>query len=229
MSNTRTRRTVGRNDVVTNLIVLLVWAPALAGCTGSSYTAPSPLPRSSAAAPAVTSISPTSGPTWRGSLVTITGAGFQRGAIVTFDTASAAGAFVVSSDRISATPPTSPAGTVNVVVTNPDGQRATLTAGHTFEFVPFPTLTPSVTSVAAGGPLSVSWNSALTGKSDWIGLFKISDRNQDYLGRWSYFTEGKASGTATLVAPTEPGQYEFRYLLDDDFVEAARSSVVTVR
>jgi hypothetical protein len=36
------------------------------------------------------------------------------------------------------------------------------------------------------------------------------------------------SGTRTLVAPREAGQYEFRYLLDDGFGDAAVSSVVTV-
>ena len=40
---------------------------------------------------------------------------------------------------------------------------------------------------------------------------------------------GATSGTLTLTAPTRPGQYEFRYLSDDSFLDLARSRPVTVR
>jgi hypothetical protein len=46
-------------------------------------------------------------------------------------------------------------------------------------------------------------------------------------GWWDY-TGGKTSGTLTLSAPTQAGQYEFRYLPNDGYVDAARSGVVTV-
>ena len=45
---------------------------------------------------------------------------------------------------------------------------------------------------------------------------------------WWEYTDGATSGTLTLSAPTAPGQYEFRYLLDDGFVDTVRSSPVTV-
>ena len=32
----------------------------------------------------------------------------------------------------------------------------------------------------------------------------------------------RISGTLTLNAPAQPGQYQFRYLLDDGFVDTAR-------
>lgn len=87
------------------------------------------------------------------------------------------------------------------------------------------TVTASVNAVARGGPLSVTWNASSTG-NDWIEFSKTSDSNM-YHG-WSAFTDGAAVGTFTLTAPSQAGQYEFRYLLDDGWIDVARSSVVTV-
>jgi Ca-activated chloride channel family protein len=88
-------------------------------------------------------------------------------------------------------------------------------------------LTPSATSVSAGGALSVSWT-APSGRpaSDWIGLFKSGSPNTAY-GWWKY-TQGAQSGVMNLNAPTEPGIYEFRYLLNNGYTDSARSSAVTV-
>ncbi len=83
-------------------------------------------------APTVTAISPTSGPTSGGTSVTITGTGFVTGATVTFGGTSATNVTVVSSTSITATTPAHAAGTVNVVVTNPDSQNATLSNGYTY-------------------------------------------------------------------------------------------------
>ena len=88
-------------------------------------------------------------------------------------------------------------------------------------------LTPSATTVTAGAPLAVSWTapsgSAVT---DWIGLYRVGDSNRSY-GWWRY-TNGDASGTFDLTAPAEPGQYEFRYLLENGYTDTARSSSITV-
>lgn len=208
-------------------ILLLVLAQGLAGCSGSSHSASSPLPSSRPVAVAVTSISPNAGPASRGTQVSISGAGFQPGATVTLGGA-ATDVRVIGSDQIVATTPLRAAGTADVIVTNPGGQSATLTAGYTFRSVSPPTLTPSASTVAPGGQLSVRWSATLSGPSDWIGLFIVGDRNEDYAKGWFGYTEGSTSGTFTLTAPTAPGQYEFRYLLDDGLTDVARSSVVTV-
>jgi hypothetical protein len=87
------------------------------------------------------------------------------------------------------------------------------------------TLTASADAVPRGGPLSVAWSASSTG-NDWIELSKTGDSNM--LHGWSAFTDGVASGTFTLTAPSEAGQYEFRYLLDDGWIDVARSGVITV-
>ncbi len=89
------------------------------------------------------------------------------------------------------------------------------------------TLTVSSTSVFIGDPLSVNWTvNAGRPASDWIGLFQVGSPNNAY-GWWRY-TGGATSGTFDLTAPLEPGQYEFRYLLNNGYVDAARSPAVTV-
>ncbi len=63
---------------------------------------------------------------------------------------------------------------------------------------------------------------------DWIGFFRVEDPNEAYESGWWSYTGGQPSGTLSLTAPSRPGQYEFRYLLDDGYVDVARASV-TVR
>ena len=162
--------------------------------------------------------------------VEIFGTGFQPGATVTLD--GAASNVDISSTAIRAKTPVHAPGAVDVVVTNPDGRKATLTAGYTFRVV---TVTASDNVVAPGGQVTVSW--VAPGRSnpmfegDWLGFFRVGDSNWNFV--WAQDLTG-AAGTLTLNAPAQPGQYEFRYLLGDDFivdgnyVDIARTSPVTV-
>jgi hypothetical protein len=72
----------------------------------------------------------------------------------------------------------------------------------------------------------MSWTASIGGGADWISLFRQGDPNAAH--GWWVNTEGATSGTVTLSAPTQAGQYEFRYFLDDTLNDVARSSVVTV-
>ncbi|MGA9800566.1 MAG: IPT/TIG domain-containing protein, partial [Terriglobales bacterium] len=83
-------------------------------------------------APTVTSINPGTGPTSGGTGLTITGANFVSGATVTFGGTPATGVTVAGSTSITATAPSHAAGTVDVVVTNPDGQAGTLGGGYIY-------------------------------------------------------------------------------------------------
>jgi hypothetical protein len=155
--------------------------------------------------------------------VSITGNGFEPGATVTLDGATTNATVINHGQQIVAQTAAHTAGTVDVVVTNPNGQSGRLTGGFTYAVFTF-TVNPN--PVAPGEQLRVSWV-APGGLSDWVALFKVGDPNKSY-GWWEY-TNGAGSGTSTLNAPTEAGQYEFRYLLDDDYIDAARSSPVTVK
>ena len=195
------------------------------GCDGRSPSAPTRTPPTQSPIPpalTVTRVYPKIGATGGSTVVTITGLGFEPGATVTLD-GVAAHTTVNNSQHIVAQTAAHAAGTVDVVVTNPNGQTSRLTGGFTYAVF---TLTVTPNTAAPGGALSVSWV-AQGGVWDWVALFKVGDLNESY-GWWEY-TKGAPSGTLTLSAPTEAGQYEFRYLLDDDYIDVVRSSPVTVK
>lgn len=96
--------------------------------------------------PAVSSVSPTSGPVTGGTTVKILGSGFQSGANVTFGGMAATSVTLVSSTEIQAVSPVSPAGTVSIAVTNTDSSSATLASAFTY----FHTVTLSWTDSASG-------------------------------------------------------------------------------
>ena len=182
-----------------------------------------PSPPAPPAPLAVRAVVPNTGPANSAVEVRILGTGFQPGATVTLGVA-ATNVSVISTTFITATTPLHSGATADVVVTNPDGLSATLTAGYTYDVV---SLSVSSTVVTAGSAMTVSWVAPGARSAwDWVGLFKIGDPNGIY--GWYEYTKGAASGTFELTAPAQPGRYEFRYLLDDGYVDVARSREVTV-
>ncbi len=84
------------------------------------------------------------------------------------------------------------------------------------------------TTVQPGQAADVTWTSPGGSAKDWIGWFRTGDSNSAYdPSRWRY-TGGASSGSFTITAPTTPGTYEFRYLLNDGYSDVARSNAVTV-
>jgi hypothetical protein len=82
--------------------------------------------------PTVTAVVPAQGPTAGGTAVTITGTRFAEGLTVTLGGASAIGVAVVDETTITCSTAAHAAGTVDVVVTNPDGLSGTLVGGFTY-------------------------------------------------------------------------------------------------
>jgi len=76
---------------------------------------------------AVTRVAPVCATTDGGTPMTINGSGFVTGAVVTFDGAIAAGAVVADAQTITLTLPPLPAGRPVIIVTNPNGDSASLT------------------------------------------------------------------------------------------------------
>lgn len=197
------------------------------GCDSS----PGVSPRFTPPSLAVQFVTPTSGPP--GTPLTISGTGFLSGAMVSVGGVDAANVVRVSELVITATAPPHDAGSVDVVVTNPGGERSTLTAGFSYPMPPGPvtgvaaSLTVRPTVVATGGQLQVDWAISGPGFDDWIGIFRVGDSNFGYLDY--QYTNGRTTGTQTWAAPSQPGQYEFRYLPNDGYTDVARSVPVTVQ
>ncbi len=82
-------------------------------------------------APAVSSLSPSTGAASGGTAVTITGTNFASGATVTFGGTAASNVVVVNGTTITATTPAGSAGAVTVTVTV-NGQSGSLTSGYTY-------------------------------------------------------------------------------------------------
>ncbi len=103
--------------------------------------------------PVATSIIPISDTDLGGTSVTISGGNFQSGLTVTFGDSTATDIVVVSSDNITATSPAYPAGTVDVIVTNPNGLSDILSSGFTFVSHPDVTFINPSSGTELGGTI----------------------------------------------------------------------------
>jgi IPT/TIG domain-containing protein len=216
------------------LATFLAVAAITIGCDKSPSGPTTSPPVTPPSAPlTVTAVSPDSGPTTFASEISVTGSGFRLGATLTLD-GVAAKVTGITSTAITALTPVHTAGTVDVVVTNPGGPSTTLTGGYTFEVV-FISLTASPSFVKSGDQLTVSWvgpsGRGCNGGGDWIAIYKVGDPDvsgaaNGHSDLWFVHVCGATSGTSTLSAPLQPGEYEFRFMMGDTAV--ARSSPVTV-
>lgn len=119
------------------------------------------------AAPTITSLSVTSGPTTGGTSTNITGTNFQSGATVAFaNLTNSVGATSVtfnSSSSLTVHTPAHAAGAVDVVVMNPDFQTATLPGGFTYSAAAPP---PTVSVIAPNNGATLGGTSVtITGAS----------------------------------------------------------------
>jgi hypothetical protein len=96
-------------------------------------------------------------------------------------------------------------------------------------------LTASPSLVTTGSQLTLNWvgpsGRGCSGGGDWIAIYRVGDPDitgaaNGHSDLWFTHVCGATSGTSTLSAPSQPGDYEFRFMVGDAAV--ARSSAVTV-
>ena len=194
-----------------------------------------------AAAPTVTGIFPTSGSTAGGTPVTISGTGFQGFATVTLGgTAKATGVTIVDSTTITATTAAHLAGTVSVVVQNPDSQTATKTSAYTYGTPP---PAPAVTGVSPGfGTTAGGTAIAITGSNFVAGATVTLGGSAAAVGTVSATsitatTASHAAGFVNVVVTNPDTQsgtltngYEYRVIpVGADFYTVAPCRVVDTR
>jgi hypothetical protein len=161
--------------------------------------------------PALTGVSPASGPTAGGTSVALAGSGFGSGASVTFGGAAATVTAWAPTSLQVTTPPHA-AGAVDVRVTNPDGQAVTLAGAFSYADAPPPPGGGSSTVVPLG-----AWS--------WVGVTLAQPAS--YQGRtaqrlaeaaktsWHYLVSSdgaRASGTWELTAVAHAGTSSKLYL-----------------
>lgn len=149
-----------------------------------------------AAAPTVTNVTPAGGNVGGGTVVTITGSGFESGATVTFGGAAATNVNVVSATTITATTPPHASGVVAVAVTNPDNQSGTMAGAFNYTNAPG---TPTGVSATAQTTTSilVSWSGS-AGATSYQVHRRITDGTFQQIATpaTTSFTDTVAAGAA---------------------------------
>ncbi|MEO8431547.1 MAG: FG-GAP-like repeat-containing protein [Acidobacteriota bacterium] len=159
----------------------------LYGDGGSSCTGPVP--------PSVSAISPASGVTGGGTSIAISGAGFQVGATVTVGGTAATSVSVVNASTIYATTAAHAAGSVSLVVTNPDSQ----TGSRSFSYV---AVLANGTDLDASGGTDIIWRNSASGiNSIWlmngttaanvVPLMSVTDPAWKLVGAGDFNADGK--------------------------------------
>ncbi len=88
--------------------------------------------------------------------------------------------------------------------------------------------TVSGPSASSTGQVINATFSAPSGRptDDWIGLFRVGTLNSAYVAK--IYTNGLTTGSIQFTGPSEPGNYEFRYLLNDGFTSVVSSLPIAV-
>jgi subtilisin family serine protease len=178
-------------------------------------------------APTTTALSPAIARAGGGALsLTITGTGFDALSIVRWN-GSARPTTVVSTTTVRAAIPATDlttAGTASVEVFNP-APGGGVSSALTFTIAPPPTLTPSATAVAPGGPVTVALAQGYGSSGDWLALAASGAPDTSYL-QWTYVGTGVINRTWSVTMPTAVGSYEFRLFVNN--VRVATSVPVVV-
>ena len=120
--------------------------------------------------PTLTSVSPASGPTSGGTVITLTGTNFASGASVLVNGAAATSVTFLSATQVRATTPAGAAGARTVQITLPSGQSASLSSA--FTYVPAPTITsvsPTSGPTAGGTTITVTGTGFVSGATVRVG------------------------------------------------------------
>ena len=191
------------------------------GC-GRGPTAPSATPPATSATPPVTpatppkgpaptilSITPSIGSTGGGASITITGTGFgQPGVRVTFGATSMSGVSA-KPERISVTTPSHSPGSVDVIVTNGDGQNAVAVGAYTFADPESFDANGNWGGFAFAGDddepftFSVVDGAVVSFTCETFGLVRLSPPAPIIHGEFSYGAENRIGVAGRILAPNE--------------------------
>jgi hypothetical protein len=118
--------------------------------------------------PVPTGVTPTSGSTSGGTLITIVGSSFTPGSTVTVGGVACTGV-AITPTQITCTTGPNTAGAKDVVVTNADGVGATLTGAFTYRAPAITGVAPASGPVGGGTPLTISGTDFVTGATVTVG------------------------------------------------------------
>ncbi len=161
-----------------------------------------------AAVPTVTAVTPDTGPTAGGTVVTITGTGFVAGSYdVDFGTREVTGT-VTSPTSITAEAPGQPAGVVDVVVTGSNGTSATGAADRFTYVAPVPTVTavsPPKGPTTGGTSVTVTGTGFTGATAVTFGTVAATSFTVSSDTSITAYSPGAAAGVVNLVVTTAGG------------------------
>jgi plastocyanin len=158
--------------------------------------------------PGITSFTPISGPTAGGTIVAITGTGFQTGATVKFGETNAVTSTVNGPTSITTTNPARAAGPVSITVTNPDGQSATSTTQFTYE-TPSPTVasfTPATGSTSGGTVVAITGTNFQTAATVKFGNVGATSTTVNSATSISATSPAQVAGPVTIAVTNPDGK-----------------------
>ena len=178
---------------------------ATAGTLPGGFTYTGSLPP-----PSLSQVQPSSGGTAGGTPVTISGANFVAGATVTFGGAAATGVSLVSASSLTCLTPPYAAGAVDVVVTNPDSQSATLASGYSYiASNPPPSIsgvTPSSGGTAGGTPVTISGANFASGATVTFGGTAATQVSLVSASSLTCLTPSHGAGAVDVVVQNQDSQ-----------------------
>jgi len=156
---------------------------------------------------AVSGASPTAGPTSGGTVVTITGTGFQAGASVAFGASNSTAVTVTSSTEIDAISPPASSGTVAITVTNPDGQSTSLPSGFTYSSgLTLSSISPSTGPVTGGTTVTILGSGFQSGASVSFGGIAATSVKLVSSTEIQAVSPVSPAGTVTIVVTNSDSQ-----------------------
>ena len=188
---------------------------------GTSATGPDTL--ISYYAPLTASIDPTSGPATGGTVVTLTGSGFNSLSSVQFGSGYFAANLTVNSDTdAEVTTPAHPAGAVNVIISN-GHENITLTSAFTFNAAPSVTALDPTEVPLAGGSVTLTGSNLNPGGSVTLTVGGTPVTILSNTGTTITFTAPArvAPGSATVAVTTVNGTANASLLYYDDLTVTA--------
>jgi len=154
----------------------------------------------SGAAPAVTAVSPNTGSTAGGQVVTLTGSGFTGATAVKFNTTAASAFTIVSDTTITATAPAGAPATIDITVTTNNGTSAT---GSADQFTYLSTAVPAITSLSPSSGTSAGGTSVSVTGSNFTSASAVTFGGVAA----SSFTVNSATSLTATSPPLPAGSY----------------------
>ncbi|HUI41246.1 MAG TPA: IPT/TIG domain-containing protein [Terriglobia bacterium] len=158
--------------------------------------------------PKITGVSPSSGPTAGGTVVTITGNNFKNGAVVRFGGTNSTHVTFVNSLELLAVSPTHSVGPVSLGVSNPNNQATNLPGGFTYTAAPAPTISqvsPSSGLVSGGTQVTVTGTNFESGATVTFGATAATGVIVTSSTQITAVTPAESAGTVSVTVKNPDG------------------------